>query len=189
MQAWEAATQAFRPGLLNSLSPLSTSMYSTDLGRLRHPRSSSRRLDKLVLLVAFVAAREEYPEDVRGIIREIQAPSVEIVGPRSAKGGLIVRMWLWLSGRATSSPDAFGRRRPAVQVELEPRSSEMTSQDFFLDFDPLRCGRCSPHQFVRGLNAIVLALPDQKRPTADTATCVKVPHLRAEKMRVLTVRS
>jgi len=65
---------------------------------------------------------EEYPEDVRGIIREIQ--------------GYV-----------------FTRR--------------IRAKDFFLDFDPLRCGRCSPHQFVRGLNAIV-------------------PHLRAEKMRVLT---
>ncbi|CAE7754312.1 SAMS2 [Symbiodinium sp. CCMP2456] len=65
---------------------------------------------------------EEYPEDVRGIIREIQ--------------GYV-----------------FTRR--------------VRAKDFFLDFDPLRCGRCSPHQFVRGLNAIV-------------------PHLRAEKMRVLT---
>ncbi|CAE7155093.1 SAMS2 [Symbiodinium pilosum] len=41
------------------------------------------------------------------------------------------------------------------------------AKDFFLDFDPLRCGRCSPHQFVRGLNAIV-------------------PHLRSDKMRILT---
>ena len=79
---------------------------------------------------------------------------------RARRPRLFVCIRLLFSGRATSSPDAFGRRRLAV--EPEPRSSEMTMQDFFLDFDPLRCGRCSPHQFVRGLNAIVLALTDPR---------------------------
>mmetsp|Transcript_15988 Transcript_15988/g.37889 ORF Transcript_15988/g.37889 Transcript_15988/m.37889 type:complete len:551 (-) Transcript_15988:65-1717(-) len=65
---------------------------------------------------------EDFPEEVRDILREIQAY-------------------------------VFTRR--------------IRAKDFFLDFDPLRCGRCSTHQFVRGVNAIV-------------------PHLRMEKVRVLT---
>lgn len=65
---------------------------------------------------------EEYPENIREIIREIQ--------------GYI-----------------FTRR---IRVK-----------DIFLDFDPLRCGRCTPYQFVRGLNSIA-------------------PQLTAHQMRILT---
>ena len=42
-----------------------------------------------------------------------------------------------------------------IQDTPKPRRvAASRCQEIFLDFDPLRCGRCTPHQFVRGLNSV-----------------------------------
>lgn len=53
------------------------------------------------------------------------------------------------------------------QVQAYIFTRRIRVKEIFLDFDPLRCGRCTPHQFVRGLNSVA-------------------PHLTASQMRILT---
>eukprot|EP00435_Cladocopium_sp_Y103_P010955 s1774_g2.t2 len=54
------------------------------------------------------------------------------------------------------------------QVQAYIFTRRIRVKEIFLDFDPLRCGRCTPHQFVRGLNSVA-------------------PQLTASQMRILTV--
>eukprot|EP00434_Breviolum_minutum_P034673 symbB.v1.2.030691.t3/scaffold3488.1/size55655/5 len=54
------------------------------------------------------------------------------------------------------------------QVQAYIFTRRIRVKDIFLDFDPLRCGRCTQYQFVRGLNSVA-------------------PQLTASQMRTLTV--
>lgn len=53
------------------------------------------------------------------------------------------------------------------QVQAYIFTRRIRVKDIFLDFDPLRCGRCTQYQFVRGLNSVA-------------------PQLTASQMRTLT---
>ena len=50
----------------------------------------------------------------------------------------------------------LGKSRKSIMAQDAPRRRRFAArcQEIFLDFDPLRCGRCTPHQFVRGLNSV-----------------------------------
>ncbi|CAJ1409308.1 unnamed protein product [Effrenium voratum] len=81
---------------------------------------------------------EEYPEEIKDILREIQAY-------------------------------IFTRR--------------IRTKDFFLDYDPLRCGRCTPNQFVRGLNSVAPQLKPAQMKTlteffSDPNMDVMMPQVR-----------
>ena len=77
---------------------------------------------------------EEESEAVREIIREIQ-------------------------GYIFTRRIRIKERIEALESSSEPRNaSQSVGQDVFLDFDPLRCGRCTPQQFARGVNSVARGL-------------------------------